>query len=288
MKGGYPDTIRLLVDSYPTLTPELKKAARFMVEHPEEVGLSSMRSLARGAEVKPATITRLTKSLGFNRYEDLREPFKQRLRARSPDFVAKVQDIQQRSAKGNKAILKDLRAQEIANIERSLSDDKIAILDSAAQIMHDSENLYVLGLRGSHAAAFLFQYTYQLFQDNSRLLDTGAGVFADQIRNIGAGDCLLVVSFPPYTQLTIDAVDYAAEAGARIVAITDSVMSPAANAAAATIVTANTSPSFYHSFTGAIAVVQALITILVAKAGVNALKTVEDTEQQLSSVSAYW
>ena len=288
MKGGYPDTIRLLVDSYPTLTPELKKAARFMVEHPEEVGLSSMRSLASGAGVKPATITRLTKKLGFNGYEDLREPFKQRLRTRSPDFVAKVQDIQQRSAKGNEAILKDLRAQEIANIERSLSDDQIARLDSAAQIVHDSERLYVLGLRGSHAAAFLFHYTYQLFKDNSHLLDTGAGIFADQIRSIGADDCLLVVSFPPYTQLTIDAVDYAADAGARIVAITDSVISPAANAAAATIVTANTSPSFYHSFTGAVAVVQALITILVAKAGGNAITTVEDTEKQLSRVSAYW
>ena len=288
MKGSYPDTIRLLVDSYPTLTPELKKAARFMVEHPEEVGLSSMRSLASGAGVKPATITRLTKNLGFNGYEDLREPFKQRLRTRSPDFVAKVQDIQQRSAQGNEALLKDLRSQEIANIERSLSDGQIARLDSAAQIVHDSEHLYVLGLRGSHAAAFLFHYTYQLFQDNSRLLDTGAGIFADQIRDIGANDCLLVVSFPPYTQLTIDAVDYAADAGARIVAITDSVISPAANAAAATIVTANTSPSFYHSFTGAVAVVQALITILVAKAGGNAIKTVEDTEKQLSSVSAYW
>ena len=288
MKGSYPDTIRLLVDSYPTLTPELKKAARFMVEHPEEVGLSSMRSLASGAGVKPATITRLTKNLGFNGYEDLREPFKQRLRTRSPDFVAKVQDIQQRSAQGNEALLKDLRSQEIANIERSLSDGQIARLDSAAQIVHDSEHLYVLGLRGSHAAAFLFHYTYQLFQDNSRLLDTGAGIFADQIRDIGANDCLLVVSFPPYTQRTIEAVDYAADAGARIVAITDSVISPAANAAAATIVTANTSPSFYHSFTGAVAVVQALITILVAKAGGNAIKTVEDTEKQLSRVSAYW
>ena len=46
MDNRYPDTIRLLVDSYPKLTPELRKAARFMVEHPEEIGLNSMRSVA--------------------------------------------------------------------------------------------------------------------------------------------------------------------------------------------------------------------------------------------------
>jgi len=288
MKNSYADTIRLLVHSYPKLTPELQKAARFMVEYPEEVGLNSMRSLARGADVKPATITRLSKKLEFSGYEELREPFKERLRARSPDFAAKVEDIQKRSVKGNDVILADLRAQEIENIERSLSDDQIMMLQSAAQIVHDSARLYVLGLRGSHAPAFLFHYTYQLFKDNSSLLDTGAGIFADQIRSIGADDCLLVVSFPPYTQLTIDAVDYAAEAGAKIVAITDSIISPAATAAAATVVTENTSPSFYHSFTGAIAVVQALITILVSKAGGEAIKTVKEAENQLSRISAYW
>ena len=288
MKSQYPDTIRLLVDAYSQLTPELQKAARFMVEHPEEIGLNSMRRVARDADVKPATITRLTKALGFPEYEALREPFRQRLRTQAPDFSAKLQDIQRRGRTGDKSILSDLRAQEIANIEESLSDDNLPIMEAAAQTMHESRRVYVLGLRGAHAPAFLFHYAYQLFQDNSQLLDTSAGIFADQLRGISSEDCLLVVSFPPYTQLTIDAVDYAADAGARIIAITDSIVSPAANAATHTIVTKNLSPSFYHSFTGALAVTQVLITMLVTKAGGDAVKIVEEAEKQLSRISAYW
>ena len=99
---------------------------------------------------------------------------------------------------------------------------------------------------------------------------------------------LLVISFPPYTQLTIDALEYAAEAGVRIVAVTDSRVSPAATAARHTIVTTSRSPSFYHSFTGALAVVQALITLLVTKSGADAVKIVEEAELQLSRISAYW
>ena len=288
MQGRYQDTIRLLVDSYPTLTPELQKAARFMVEHPEEIGLSSMRTVAKEADVKPATITRLTKTLGFGDYENLREPFRQRLRKHSPGFASKLQDVQRRSKSGADTLFEDLRAQEIANIEHSLSDENYPIIRDAAETIHASRRVYVLGLRGAYAPAFVFQYAYQLFQDNSELLDTRAGMFADQLRGISKKDCLIVISFPPYTQITIDAVDYAADAGAKIIAVTDSLMSPAASAASQTIITKSESPSFYHSFTAALAVVQALITLLVTRAGGDAVKIVEEAEKQLSRISAYW
>ena len=288
MSRPYPDTIRLLVDSFSGLTPELQKAARFMLENPEEVGLNSMRRVARQAGVKPATVTRLSKALGFSGYKQLREPFRQRLRKREPQFASGVRDVQSRGVSDSKGLFEELRRQEIGNVERTLSDGNYAALSDAADTLHHSRRVYVLGLRGAHAPAFLFHYAYQLFQDNSLLVDPHAGIFADQLRGIGHEDSLLVISFPPYTQLTIDAVDYAAEAGARIVAITDSVVSPAAHAAGHTIIAHNRSASFYHSFTGALAVVQSLVTLLVARKGGDAVKIAQEAEKQLSRVSAYW
>lgn len=288
MDNAYSETVRLLVNTYAELTPELQKAAKFMVEHPEEIGLNSMRSVARDAGVNPATITRLTKTLGFEKYEELREPFRQRLRARAPEFAAKLQNVQKRGEFGDEAIFSDLRAQEIDNVETALSTGNYAVMRDAAKTLYNSRRVYVLGLRGAYAPAFLFHYAYQLFQDNSLLLDTRAGIFADQLRGISTDDCLLVVSFPPYTRLTIDAVEYAAGTGVQIIAITDSIMSPAASAATHTIITGNRSPSFYHSFTGALAVVQALITLVVTRAGGDAVKIIEEAEEQLSRISAYW
>jgi len=284
----YPDTIRLLVDAYPRLTPELKKAARFMVENPEEIGLNSMRGVARDAGVKPATITRLTKTLGFREYDALREPFRQRLRTRRAHYSEKLQHVQRRGVSDDRSLLQELRQQEISNIEQSLSAENLDVIDAAADTICRSRRVYVLGLRGAYSPAFLFHYACQLFRDNGQLLDTTAGMFADQLRGIGENDALLAISFPPYTQLTIDAVDYAAEAGAKIIAVTDSVVSPAAAAASHTIVTANRSPSFYHSFTGALAVVQALITVLAIKTGDGAVNIVEEAEKQLARISAYW
>jgi DNA-binding MurR/RpiR family transcriptional regulator len=288
MQPGYSNTIRLLVESFPELTPELQKAARFMVENPEEIGLNSMRTVAKEAGVKPATISRLSKSLGFEKYDQLREPFRQRLRKNEPEFAARLQAIQRRGVDDGGRLFAELRQQEMANVERTLSDENYSVLLDAAETIHRSRRVLVLGLRGAYAPAFLFYYAYQLFQDNSRLLDTSAGIFADQLRGIEEGDSLFVVSFAPYTQMTIDVVEYAAEAGAKIVTVSDSVVSPAANAATHTIIAQNRSVSFYHSFTGALAVTQALIALLVARAGGDALKIVEEAEKQLSRISAYW
>lgn len=288
MTYEYADTTRLIVESFSSLTPELQKAARFILENPEDVGLNSMRKVARAAGVKPATVSRLSKSLGFREYEQFREPFRQRLRKVEPKFASRVKQIQRRGGDSKEALFFDLRSQEIANIEGTLSNESFPELMDAAETMHLSRRVYVLGLRGAYGPAFLFYYAYQLFQDNSRLVDTRAGIFADQLRGIGSRDSLLVISFSPYTQLTVDAVNYAAEAGAKIVAISDSAVSPAAAAARHTIVTRNESASFYHSFTGAIAVTQALITLLVTKKGGDAVRIASEAENQLSKISAYW
>lgn len=288
MESRYADTVRLLVDSYPALTPELQKAARFMVEHPEEVGLNSMRRVASVAGVKPATITRLSKTLGFREYKQLREPFRQRLRMGSPEYASRLIDVQKRAEVGDQALFAELRSSELANVQQTLSEENLANVEAAATAIGNSRRVYVLGLRGAYSAAFLFHYTYQLFQNNGQLLDAGAGMFADQLRGIGANDCMLSISFQPYTQLTVDAVDYAADANAKIIAVTDSIVSPAAHAATHTILTHNKSPSFYHSFTGAHTAVQALITMLVAKSGGEAVRRAEEAEKQLSRISAYW
>jgi DNA-binding MurR/RpiR family transcriptional regulator len=288
MDRHYSETIRLIVESFSDLTPELQKAAKFILENPEEVGLNSMRSVAKGARVKPATVSRLSKTLGFDEYDRFREPFRQRLRRNEPTFARGVAEVQRRGAGSSEALFSELREQELRNVERTLSDENYGVIRDAAETMHQSRRVYVLGLRGAYAPAFLFYYAYQLFQENSLLIDTRAGIFADQLRGIGEQDSLLVISFPPYTQLTIDAVNYAAEAGSKIIAITDSMVSPAAHAAGHTIITQNRSTSFYHSFTGALAVVEALVTLLVARKGGDAVKIAKEAERQLSKVSAYW
>jgi hypothetical protein len=48
-----------IVQAFDALSGQLQSAARFVLDHPHDVALKSMRDQARAANVKPATMTRL-------------------------------------------------------------------------------------------------------------------------------------------------------------------------------------------------------------------------------------
>ena len=49
MEHTYPDIKRKIADAFAGLTPQLQTAAQFLLEHPEDVALYSMRAVARSA-----------------------------------------------------------------------------------------------------------------------------------------------------------------------------------------------------------------------------------------------
>ena len=44
---------------FPRLSPQLKRAARYVLDSPDDVALSSMRALATRADVHPSALVRL-------------------------------------------------------------------------------------------------------------------------------------------------------------------------------------------------------------------------------------
>ena len=56
--GLHADLREKLISDYATLSPQMQKAARYILDHPNDVDLRSMRALAREADVPPSTISR--------------------------------------------------------------------------------------------------------------------------------------------------------------------------------------------------------------------------------------
>ena len=62
------------------LTPEARKAATYVLENPQDVGVSTVREIAKAANVKPNTFVRMARQVGFDGYEDFRVPFREAIR----------------------------------------------------------------------------------------------------------------------------------------------------------------------------------------------------------------
>ena len=47
---------------FPKLSPQLRQAAQYLIDRPDEIAFTSMRQLAERAEVQPATMVRLAQA----------------------------------------------------------------------------------------------------------------------------------------------------------------------------------------------------------------------------------
>ena len=117
-----------LTDEWDALTPEAQKAARYVLENPNDVGVSTVREIAEAAKVKPNTFVRMARQVGFEGYEDFRAPFRDAIRQGTvsfPDRARWLQDIRKSGDLGG--LYADMAEAAIRNVE-----DTFAGIDAEA------------------------------------------------------------------------------------------------------------------------------------------------------------
>ena len=62
-----------LTAGFDELPPQLKEAARWVIDHPADVALLTMREQARRAGIPPATLTRLAQRFRLKGYDEIRK-----------------------------------------------------------------------------------------------------------------------------------------------------------------------------------------------------------------------
>ena len=111
-----------LADELGDLTPETRKAATYVLENPRDVGVSTVREIAEAANVKPNTVVRMARQVGFEGYEDFREPFREAIRSGSVDFPDRARWLQEIRKTGDLGgLYADMVQGALLNIENTFS-----------------------------------------------------------------------------------------------------------------------------------------------------------------------
>src|SRR5215813_850275 len=71
--------IQKLEAAYETLSPRVRKAARYVQKHPAEVAIYPLRQIAAEAGVSATTLVRLAADLGFATYNEFRNAFRDKI-----------------------------------------------------------------------------------------------------------------------------------------------------------------------------------------------------------------
>lgn len=223
-----------IVRRYDELSPRLRQVARYVLENPTDMALQTLAVIAARCNVQPSTIVRFAKAFGYAGASDMQELFKDEMLAQapSPSYAERVRQFNRRANVGGAATAQDMLQEFSDNNILALEHLKASVrrsdLDAAVGLIRAANAVYIIGLRRSFPVAAYFAYALRHAGKRVHLLDGVAGMLAEQMAMVSSKDLLIAVSFHPYASETGEVVTASQRQRAKILAITDSRLSPIA------------------------------------------------------------
>ncbi len=277
-----------LRSDFDTLSVRFQEAARWVIDNPADVALLTTREQARRAGVSPATMTRLAQHFGLKGYDEIRKLYADAVRRRPESFRGRAQELlERREAEGDAALVQDIFSSLSQHMQALASPDAMKRFGKAAEMIAGAERVYCLGQRSSFPVAYIFYYVRSLFGSSSVLVDGVGATGVDSLRDINKADVLLAITIDPYVRGTVETARYAKSRGARIIAITDSDLSPLAAFADHALLVRTETPSFFHTMSPAFAAVECLAALVAARRGDKTLAALAESEKQLAALNTY-
>jgi DNA-binding MurR/RpiR family transcriptional regulator len=264
------DFLAAVASQYEALPKQLKAIAHHIETNRARMVVTRITDIAKACGVQPSAVTRFSQRFGFSGYSELQTLFRDAFSASttpSTSYAKRIRGlIESRRLKMDAGgILRQLLLANQGSIEEFALHLDDRALKAAVTLLHDAEQVYIVGVRRSLAAATSLTYLLQHTSKRVHLVNGLGGTFAGQMRSIGKGDLLVAISFTPYGRETRTCVRIAAARGARVLAITDSGMSPVARAADVQLLVKEASAFSFRSLTNTLCLCQGLFIALASR-----------------------
>ena len=283
-----PEIIERIQKLRAELTPELRKVATFMLENPNEIGVSSIRKLAGLADVKANTLVRLSRAVGMDSYESFREVFRAEIRQGRDTYPDRARWLQSLSQKGQLGGLYAASAEaSIDNLEAFYAATDHAAIDRAAKAIVAARRSYVLGVGVTNPVAQNFAYLAGMAIDGIRALPNGGTLPVDGLARADHRDVLIAMTFRPYRTEVVEAVTVARAQGVQVIAVSDSLASPIMATALHRFIVPTETPQFFTSTVALTAFFEVLLAFIIADAGENVVASIEAFHSRRHALGIY-
>lgn len=264
-----------LATQLPELTPETRKAAAYVLENPNDVGVSSIREIAAAANVKPNTFVRMARTFGFDGYDDFREPFREEIRRGRATFPDRARWLQSLSKGGRHGgLFAAMASSSLDNIEQTFAETDAEQIKAAADAIVEARQTYVLGVGINHTLASSFAYLADMALEKVVAIPKDGGLAIDDIARAGPDDVLIAMTFKPYRSDVLEAVEIAKRQGVTLIGISDSPASPLVAGVEHGFVVHTESPQFFTSTIAAAALLETLMAFVVADASPDVIENI--------------
>ncbi len=248
------------------LTPaELRVAQTLMSDYPA-AGLQSVAALAAHAGVSGPTVVRLVAKLGFAGYSQLQSQLRAELSARNAGPVQRY-SAGEESAQSSQ-VLRRFERSVTAAVRDSLVGTDPVEFDAAVALLADTTRaVHVTGGRVSCIHASYLARSLSLLRPDVRFVAGERAARASTLLDVTPESVVVVFDYRRYDDEVVDFGRGAAAAGAALIVLTDSYLSPVASSAAVLLTSSVEGPAPFITLTPALAIVEALVLGAVERSG---------------------
>src|SRR5574344_389309 len=184
-----------------------KRIGSFIEEHYDKAAFMTASKLGETVGVSESTVVRFATELGYDGYPKLQKAMQEMIR----DKLTSVQRIEVTSSRiGSGSVLESVLNQDIDKIRRTLEETSRADFKNAVQAIVKAKRIYIFGVRSTASLAQFLGYYFQLMFDNVRIITTTShNQTYEQLFRISKDDVMIGISFPRYSTMAVDAMNFA-------------------------------------------------------------------------------
>ncbi|MFQ5856076.1 MAG: MurR/RpiR family transcriptional regulator [Anaerolineae bacterium] len=205
------------------------RLARFMLDNKYYVSFASAGEVGERVGASAATVVRFAQSLGYDGFSELQSAVREEL----PSYLTALERMGERlvAPPDTDDIPQQVFHTDITNIERTANKLSTTQFDTALDAIVQADRILVVGSGLSAAPALFLAHSLKVIGFDARAaLDGGLSLAVDLVQ-LGPRGLLIAIDLWRYVRSTVEAVHAARRQGASILTITDSIVSPLAQAA---------------------------------------------------------
>ena len=237
-----------------------KRVADYILKNYDKAAFMTASRLGKVAQVSESTVVRFAAEVGYDGYPAMQKALQELIRGR----LTSVQRIRaSREQTRGTDVVGAVMQRDMDSIHAAIEQVDRQEFQRVVDLLLKAERIYILGVRSSSfLAGYLNFYLHLIFKNVVLVQNSAAGEIYEQMVHIGPGDVLIGISFPRYSIMAVNAVNFAHDRGADVVAITDSTVSPLYAPARAALLVRSDMISFVDSMAAPLSLLNALITEL--------------------------
>lgn len=256
MENAKQDLMRTIQLRFPRLSKGQKLIAEFILKHYDKAAFMTAAKLGVSVGVSESTVVRFANELGFTGYPKLQKALQELIKNK----LTTVQRIElSNDYITEESALKGVLKSDMENIRATLEKINNKTFEEVISCIFRAKKIYIIGLRSSTALADFLGFYLNLILNNVKNVENGMSDIFEQMISINEDDLVIGIGFPRYAGRTIEALSFAKSRNAKVVAITDSLLSPLATNADYTLIAQSNMASFVDSLVAPLSVINALI-----------------------------